>query len=61
MHGGLSAFAMSMMNDYGYDPFLFNTAYVANVAVFGIALGVALKLKSKENKSLTLNYFLHVF
>ena len=55
MHGGLSAFAMSMMNDYGYDPFLFNTAYVANVAVFGIALGVALKLKSKENKSLTLN------
>ena len=57
MHGGLSAFAMSMMNDYGYDPFLFNTAYVANVAVFGIALGVALKLKSKENKSLTLNYF----
>jgi PTS system beta-glucosides-specific IIC component len=58
MHGGLSAFAIQMMADYGYDPYLFNTAYIANVAVFGIALGVALKLKNKENKSLTLNYFL---
>lgn len=58
MHGGLAAFAMQMMADYGYDPYLFNTAYIANVAIFGIALGVGLKIRNKENKSLTLNYFL---
>lgn len=57
MHGGISAFAFSIMTDYGYDPYLFNTAYIANVAVFGIALGAALKFRNKENKTVTLNYF----
>lgn len=57
MHGAINAFAFTMMAEYGYDPYLFNTAYIANVAIFGVALGVALKLKNKENKTLTLNYF----
>ncbi len=58
MHGGLSAFAMTIMADYGYDPYLFSTAYIANVAIFGVALGAALKFKNRDNKTVTLNYFI---
>lgn len=57
MHGALSAFAMSMLNEFGFDPYLFNTAYVANAAVFGVALGVGLKLRRRESGRTILEYF----
>lgn len=51
MHGALMAFAMNMINEYGFDPYLMSTAYVANVAVFGIALGAGLKIRKISNKT----------
>ena len=58
MHGWSFAFSFALIEQYGFDPFIFSTAYVANIAIYGMALGAALKLKNKENKTLTLNYFL---
>ncbi len=58
MHGWSFAFSFALIEQYGFDPFIFSTAYVANIAIYGMALGAALKLKNKENKTLTFNYFL---
>lgn len=58
MHGWSFAFSFALIQNIGYDPFIFSTAYIANMAIFAMGLGVSLKLKNKEAKRNVFSYFL---
>lgn len=58
MHGALVTFALTSFFANNVESFLFPIMLAYNFAVFGVALGVSLKLKKPENKSLSFSYFL---
>lgn len=58
MHQVLIVFAITMTIQNGVDFVVGPAAQCATVAAYGIALGAALRLRSKENKSLSFSYFI---
>lgn len=57
MHGPMLMFAITCMMTNGYDNFVLVAGGCATWAAFGLALGAFLRLKNKEEKSLSLSYF----
>ena len=58
MHGALVSFAMASFMANGFDSFLLPIMMAYNFSVYGIAFGVFLKLRNKEEKSQTFSCFL---
>jgi PTS system beta-glucosides-specific IIC component len=56
MHMPIILLAQVQIIAVGYDPFVFVSTNCAMTAVWGCAIGTFLKLKSKEEKSLTAGY-----
>ena len=57
MHGALVTFAVMIISQNAYETLITPVMYTYNYAVFGVALGAALKLKNKENKRAAFEYF----
>lgn len=58
MHGVLLMAALTTFFTLGYEDFVITAGCAANAAAWGIAFGAFLKMKDKENKSLSFGYFI---
>lgn len=61
MHIAIVMLALTQLLETGTDPFLFVSTNAAQFAVFGVALGAFLRIRNKEEKALSLGYFVSGF
>ncbi len=57
MHSVLGVVSITALMTYGVESFITPSAYCATWAAFGMALGAFLRIRQKEEKSLSLGYF----
>lgn len=56
-HMAIAASTFSIFTEVGYDAICRPGAYIANVAIIGVALGAWLRFKNKDEKNLSLSCF----
>lgn len=58
MHGALTTFAITALLTTGHESYLLPIMTGYNFAVFGVALGAAIKIKDKQNKANFIAFFI---